>query len=456
MQSDIRVEHAAVEFEYLNCRTPLKFGAVVMPGATFCTATVKVSNRSGATVEGHGGVLLADFWACPMAGYEHRERDAMMRAATEAYRDRLAAHSEYGHPLDLVMGLEPDLKEICRGVEKQFQMVESFPLLAVLVSMSPLDAALHDAFGQVNGVDTYAAYGPEHMAYDLSWHLGRDFAGKYVQDYLRPSYRSRVPLFHLVGGLDKLTRAEVDADDPQDGLPVSLDDWIRRDGMYCLKIKLLGNDLAWDLDRILAVDAVARETLDPERSEQPVYSVDTNEQCESPAYCVELLRRLKEEGPAAFEATLYVEQPTERELLAHRHDLRELASIKPVLLDEGLTEQSAFDLAVELGWSGVALKTGKGHSASLLFLARAAERGMTCSVQDLSLPRLAYLHSLGFGARAQNVLGFEGNGRQYFPLASASERALHAAAFDPVGGEVSTASLCGPGLGFRIGETRES
>jgi hypothetical protein len=171
---------------------------------------------------------------------------------------------------------------------------------------------------------------------------------------------------------------------------------------------------------------------------------------------VELLHRLKEERPVAFESTRYVEQPTERDLTAHRHDLRELAAIKPVLLDESLTEPSVFDLAVELGWSGVALKTGKGHSASLLFLARASERGMACTVQDLTLPRLAYLHSLGFAARIEGLLGFEGNGRQYHPFVSNSERALHAAAFDPVEGDVSTASLRGPGLGLRIEEAAAS
>ena len=448
MKSDIRVERATVEFEYLNCRTPIKFGAVVMPGGTFATARVTVSNREGRTAEGSGGVLLADFWAYPSRTHHHPERDRMMCEATELYRALLEGDKDYGHPLDIAAELEPELRGIGRKIEASFGMTEEFPLLAVLVSMSPLDGALHDAFGKVNGIDTYAGYGREHMSYDLSRRLGPSFAGRYPGDYLRPAFKPKVPLFHLVGGLDKLTRAELDDKDPHDGLPVSLDEWIAKEGLYCLKVKLVGNDLGWDLNRIIGVDTVAREVLGPERSGRLAYSVDTNEQCDNPAYCVELLRKLKAERPQAFDAVLYVEQPTERDLGAHRHDMRELGAIKPVIIDESLTEQSAFDLAVELGWTGIALKTGKGHSASLLFLAQAEERGMPYTVQDLSLPKLAYLHSLGFAARIDTLMGVEGNGRQYHPFASDRERRLHAAAFDPAAGEVSTASLKGPGLGF--------
>ena len=454
MNSDIKVEEVRLEFEYLNCRTPIKFGAVVMPGGSFATAHVTVSNRDGDTATGTGGVLLADFWAYPTAAHDHPERDRMMCTATEMYGKLVTDYAGYGHPLDIVMHLEPELERICRLIENDFDMTEEFPLLATSVSMSPLDAALHDAFGVVNGIDTYAGYGPEHMEFDLSRHLGTEFAGKFPHDYLRPAYKPQLPLFHLVGGLDKLSKDELGEDDPRDGLPVSLDQWIAKEGLYCLKVKLLGTDLDWDLNRILDVDAVARETLGPTRSADLAYSVDTNEQCESPAYCVELLSRLRAERPEAFDAVLYVEQPTERELGAHRHDMRELGRIKPVIIDESLTEQSAYDLAMELGWSGIAMKTGKGHTGSLLFLARAEEMGLPYTVQDLSLPKMAYLHSLGFAARTNTLMGVEGNGRQYHPFASDHERRLHGAAFDPVGGDVSTKSITGPGLGFQFAQMK--
>ena len=452
LKTDIKVLDAQLEFEYLKNRTPLKFGAVIVEGCTYCTAKVKVENGRGQIATGTGGGAVADAWSYPSKRYGHAERDPMLRAAAELYRDKLAAHVGFAHPIDTIMELEPELKGIGAEIERRFALVEAFPFLAVLVAMAPLDAALHDAFGLVNGIDTYAGYGSEHMADDLSRHLGPGFKGKYPGDYLHPRFKPKMPLFHLVGALDKLTSAELDAEDPQDGLPVSLDQWIAKEGLHCLKVKLVGNDVAWDVQRILDVDAVAREVLGQSRSAEIAYSVDTNEQCGSPEYCVEMLERVRNARPEAFDAILYVEQPTERDLGHSRHDMRKLGAMKPVIIDESLTEQSAFDLAVELGWSGVAMKSGKGHTASLMFLARASELGMPYAVQDLTLPRFAYLHSLGFAARIDTMMGVEGNGRQYFPLASGVERTLHAEAFDPVRGEVSTASMRGPGLGLRLAE----
>ena len=37
------------------------------------------------------------------------------------------------------------------------------------------------------------------------------------------------------------------------GFPVTLDEWIERDGLTFLKIKLRGDDAEWDLERIVQV-----------------------------------------------------------------------------------------------------------------------------------------------------------------------------------------------------------
>ena len=52
--------------------------------------------------------------------------------------------------------------------------------------------------------------------------------------------------WHLVGGLDALEESELTGQEPDDGYPVLLEDWIRRDGLKCLKVKLRGNDAGWD------------------------------------------------------------------------------------------------------------------------------------------------------------------------------------------------------------------
>ncbi len=106
-----------------------------------------------------------------------------------------------------------------------------------------------------------------------------------------------VPVFHLVGGLDLLRREQVTDAFPQDGIPNSLDDWIIRDGVFCLKVKLQGRNLAWDLARtpggLTDLSCRARRAHDPTYPARLYLTADTNEQCESPDYIVEYLRKLR-------------------------------------------------------------------------------------------------------------------------------------------------------------------
>lgn len=457
MQSDIRVVEIEPRFEDYQARTPLKFGAQVVPACTFFRCRVTVENRRGETADGWGGIFLMDFWAFPSPCVPHEQRVEAMKQVALRYCQLMAASRDFAHPLDLFLEQEEGLREINREVSQQLQLAEEMPFLAALVSASPVDAALHDAFGNANGISTYHGYGPEFMAHDLSRYLGPNFAGKYPDHYLRPHFLPEIPIFHLVGGLDKLTREEVDETDPADGLPNSLEEWIARDGVYCLKVKLRGTDLEWDLERTVAVYEVGRRELDKLGQPQLYLSVDTNEQCESPAYMVEYLQRLRERSLGAYEAVLYLEQPTERDLAAHRFDLREVAALKPVIVDESLTDLESFDLALELGWSGIALKTCKCHSADLLFLAKAAELGLPYTVQDLTNPSLALIHSVGLAARINTLLGVEANSRQFFPFATPEEeRRVHQGLFAIRRGVARTDSLQGPGLGYQMEKIGES
>ena len=58
-----------------------------------------------------------------------------------------------------------------------------------------------------------------------------------ISDYLEP-YKTKLPVWHLVGGLDALDRGELTGKEPNDGYPATLEDWIKKDGLNCLKIKL--------------------------------------------------------------------------------------------------------------------------------------------------------------------------------------------------------------------------
>jgi len=450
MNSDVVVREIEVLFEPQTARFPLKFGAVVMDQVTLCRVRVVVETADGRSGEGWGAMFLADFWAWPTPDIAHELKEDVMKRTVEGYAALVEQFGRPAHPVELFWELEPELARLSDEASKEAGAPEPQPFLGALVCASPVDAAIHDAFGVANSISSYDGYGPEFMG-DLTRYLGDEFKGRYISDFLRPEFRPEIEVFHLVGGLDKLTRAELDDTDPDDGMPNCLEDYIARDGVFCLKVKLRGRDLDWDVQRCLDVFEVGRQSLERLGISELHMTADTNEQCESPDYVVEMLAKIRERSEECFERLLYIEQPTGRDLAAEGHDMRELAKIKPVLVDESLTDLASFDLALEQGWSGVALKACKCQSAALVMAARAKAAGVPYAIQDLTNPSLALFHSVGLAARLYTIKGVEANSRQFFPYATTpAERFVHAGIFYVRRGYANTWSLQGPGLGFQM------
>jgi len=448
--SDIRILEMEPYYSQEEARTPLKFGAVVVERTPYVHVRAKVENRRGQVAQGWGAILVMDFWAFPSKVVAHEVRLRAMYTVIERYGRLLAGYGRYAHPIEIFFDTEPDLKRLGKEVTRELALAEAFPFLASLVCASAADAALHDAFGKVNGISSYEGYNADYMTYDLSRYLGPRYVGRYPGDYIRRSYLPEVPAFHLVGGLDKLWEAEVDDSDPQDGLPNSLEAWIERDGLTCLKVKLRGNDLQWDLERLIEVHRVAQEAQRRIGLHEVHFSADTNEQCETPEYVVELMNRLRERSPETFAAVLYIEQPTERDLTLHRYDMRPVSAIKPTILDESLTTLEDLELAMELGWSGIALKTCKCQSADLIYVAKCEGEKIPYTIQDLTNPGIALIQSVGLAARTHPLMGVEANSCQFFPSTSKPEATVHEGIFRRINGRLSTASIQGAGLGYQV------
>jgi L-alanine-DL-glutamate epimerase-like enolase superfamily enzyme len=453
MHSDIRILSVETFLVKAVCRTPLKFGAVVVDELPIGYVRVEVETRSGRRGAGWGAMFLMDLWAWPGPSTLHGPRNRAMCDLFDAWGRFFATSDRCAHPIELFVDAEPELRRLAEEITGRGPASDPMPFLAALVCASPLDHALHDAFGNANGIDTYLAFGPEHMGFDLSRYLGPAFRGVYPASFLRQRSLPAVPVFHLVGGLDSLRRPDVSPGAPQDGLPNALEDWIARDGVFCLKVKLRGRDMTWDLQRTREVSHVYQEVRATRRRDlpdRPFLTADTNEQCLSPDYIVEYLAKLRAAEARVYDELLYVEQPTERDLRVRNWDMRPIARLKPVLIDESLTTIEDFRLAMELGWSGIALKSCKCLSADLLFVPLAEFAGAPYAVQDLTNPSIALLESVGLAARLHTLKGVEANSRQFFPAANASVARLHPAICDLRDGFARTESLAGTGLGMRI------
>jgi hypothetical protein len=238
-----------------------------------------------------------------------------------------------------------------------------------------------------------------------------------------------------------------------DGLPETLSEWIRREGLTHFKLKLNGDDFPWDLNRILSADRICQAEIGNKRSW--FYSFDFNERCPHADYLVEILKKFSEKSPSGYSRLQYVEQPTSRYLKEiPEQDMSRASSLKPVVIDESLTDLESLSLAVRLGYSGAALKVCKGQSPSLLLAAAAQTRNLILCVQDLTCPGASFLHSAGFSARIPGVAAIEGNARQYCPNANRGWDEKYPGLFQIRDGTIETGGLTGPGLGFDYPEDK--
>lgn len=444
--NDIRIVDATVSLEPVPFRAPLKFGGRVVDRTQLINVAVTVERRDGTRAVGTGSMPVGNVWAWPSKVTSADESERAMVAFAE-WVARAAVGAGPGHPVEIGVELMSRFSDLAAEVGRAEGLAEPIPALARLVAASPLDAAIHDAYGRVHGVNSYRALSKEHLSADLSAFLDESFRGEHLDRYVLSTPKPRMPLYHLVGALDPLTESDI-AKRVGDGLPETLPEWIAADGLTHLKIKLSGDDPAWDIERVLAVDAVASEAQAKRGCAAWWYSCDFNEKCESPEVVVAFLRTIRERNPAAFERIQYVEQPLPRDLKALRQPVHAAAALKPIVIDESLVDYESFRLAVELGYTGIALKACKGHTESLLMAAAAQKRGMFLCVQDLTCPGQSFVHSAGLAAWVPGVAAIEGNSRQYCPAPNAAWARRYPGLFEVREGSVATGEIDGVGLGL--------
>ncbi len=446
-QTDVRIVEAILETEPIPFRTPLVFGGRVVDTSFLINVEVTVETPGGKHATGFGSMPVGNVWAWPSDLPVEKTAEVMQTFAEEVV-DIANQYPEYGHPLDVTFQLSGEYYHLGKTLPGRIKIDEPMPELAQLVAASPFDAALHDAFGRVHGQNVYNLYSDDWASHDLSEYLDDEFAGEYLDQYTLREPTPRMPLYHLVGAVDPLTEADVEKK-VGDGLPETLGEWITKNGLTHLKIKLRGDDLDWDVDRVLAVERVAAETQAGRGIDTWFYSVDFNEKCENVQYVLDFLNRVREGSAAAYDRIQYVEQPTHRDLEAHPDNtMHEAARLKPVVIDESLVDYDALKLAREMGYSGVALKACKGQTDSLLLAAAAQKFGMFLCVQDLTCPGYSFLHSASLAARIPGIAAIEGNARQYCPSGNTKYRRRLPGMFEITDGTVETAKLNGPGLGF--------
>lgn len=420
--------HAEVAFFNRPLLTPLQLSSGPILELTEARATVTV-RAAGREAVGRGAIYLSDLWSWPDPALSHTARDAALRAFCETLAARLNAHcgGEALHPLELGLRLH---HTACRLPFAHRQLDP--PLLARALCASPFDAALHDAVGLAldrSAFDFYDTPRPIPSADHYFPGLGACAA---IARALTP-FRPTLDAWWIVC--------------PADALPDYVAPAVRRTGIRCFKLKTKGKDNAADVARTVDVFRAVRAM----GLAAPRLSVDSNEANPDAAGVADYLERLRAADQDAFQAVAYLEQPTPRDIRAHAFDWRPVTRLKPVLLDEGLTDLERMAEAVDQGWSGFALKTCKGHSFALTVAAWAHARQLPLALQDLTNPGLAAIHAALVAARLPTLNGVELNSPQYTPAANAEWLPRLRGLFEPTDGVHRLDALAGAaGLGSRV------
>lgn len=455
--TDIKVKAVQLYFIPVETRVPLKFGSETLTRVTCARAFVTVEDRSGRRATGWGETPLSVQWVWPSALAYSTRHDTLAEFTRLLAGDWVNASSQ-GHPLEIGFDFqETNLKSRLAAFNAD-GAPENHPVpwLAALVCSSLFDLAVHDAFGNLCELPVYDTYRAEFMNRDLSAFLEeaagcrRGFRNRYPVDLLVSRPPTRLKAWHLVGGLDPLTREELTGNEPTDGYPVVLTDWIVRDGLKCLKIKLRGNDADWDYDRLVRTGRIGVE------HGVEWLTADFNCTVDDPDYVTDVLDRLRDEHPRLFGMLLYVEQPFPYELEENRIPVHAVSARKPLFLDESAHDWRMIRLGRELGWTGVALKTCKTQSGAVLSACWARAHGMTLMVQDLTNPMLAQIPHLQLAAHVGTIMGVETNSMQFYPEASAAEAAIHPGLYRRLNGLVDLSTIDGAGFGYRLDEIHRS
>lgn len=444
--TDISIKEISTGTRTYTYRQPMRIAGRVFEDATVLRCEVAVQQAGGRKkTTGIGEMTLENAWAWPSKLPSSMTLMLLLDFAEQLVKV-VTAESLTGDPLQITHRMAFHRDRLAEQFAKERNLPEPMPKLAVLIAASPLEAAIHDAFGRSVGKNSFDCMNSEFLNQDLGAYLGQEFMQMYPDRFFSIKPKPTMPLYHLVGAHDPLTMVDV-RQKLNDGLPETLEEWLRTDGISHLKIKLVGNNIDWDVGRIIEVNRVS-DLVANERKWR--VSLDFNEQCPNEDYVLDLLERIERLSKAAFDRVQYIEQPTPRDLtLRTEMTVHRIARIRPIVIDESLTDFESLMLARQRGYSGLALKTCKGHSECLLMASAAAHFQMFACVQDSTCLGGAFLHSASLASRIPTVAAIEGSGRQYCPTANQEYMKNYGPMFRVRYGTIPTELLDGPGLGFK-------
>jgi hypothetical protein len=351
----LRVREIRLYRRPVRLRMPFRFGVVTLHDALQAFARVRVEVGDG-EAWGMAAEMLAPKWFDKDLALTNDDNVEQLRVSLRvACAIYLAAPPRTA--FDLFAGsYRPQIEE-CRARKLNPLVAGYGPAL--------LDRAILDAVCRKLGLSFYDAVRanvPAIHGGDLTPDLRGFDVPRFVAG-LAPA--AALDARHTVGLVDPITREDLTAPGPKDGLPETLEEVVRAYGHAYYKLKV-GGDVAQDVARLGAIARVLDTLPAPYH-----VTLDGNEQYADVERALELVRAIAQTAALRrlADSILFIEQPITR-ARALDADVTPLAAHRPVIVDESDAELDSFPRARALGYAGVSSKTCKGLYKSILNQAR--------------------------------------------------------------------------------------
>ena len=295
-----------------------------------------------------------------------------------------------------------------------------FPPLLSSFGVSLVERAVIDAFCRATETNLATAVRANALGIELAAIHG-ELAGLAPVDLLPPTARRSMTIRHTVGMADPLVESDLEGvGHPEDGLPVSLEAFIREQGLTHFKIKLSG-DIERDRERLHRLARVIEA-----QTAEYWFTLDGNENFRAVGPFREFWEALRRDRELAgfLQRLIFVEQPFHRDVALAASTTSELLSWgeRPaMIIDESDAECAAFPTALAGGYAGTSHKNCKGvirglASACLIAQRQRMQPGtpLHLSAEDLTnLGPVALLQDLAVVATL-GIAHAERNGHHYF------------------------------------------
>lgn len=320
----------------------------------FLVVRLELADDKGNRSWGVSGDRPSFGWLDKRPGYPPEQKLQRLLKLVDSARNVYLKHSQFASPFQQSLINAAEVSKIGRDADHED--------LSCSFAAALFERAMIDAVCRLQKLSLFEAVRQNRLGFDPK------IAFPELQNFKLKHFLPQRPLTtfnirHTVGLTDPLTNADLPKSKRlNDGEPETLEEYVARDGLRFLKVKISGDPEA-DIARLGKIwDVIAR-------TNQPVITLDGNESYQNIDAFARFVDTFEEKQLGLFQHTAFIEQPLTRALTHDPTTAKTVAAIsekKPLVIDEADGTLNSFRNAFQIGYSGTSHKNCKGLFKSLL------------------------------------------------------------------------------------------